>query len=48
MKETNYVRMFMATDGHILADDTCKETMIIWKENGEDAVKMFKYNLPFD
>ena len=31
-----------------MADDTCKETVRIWKENGEDVVKKFKYKLPFD
>ena len=32
----------------LLADDTCKETVRRWKENGKDVVKNFKYNLPFD
>ena len=45
MKEYNYV---MATGGHLMADDTRKETVIRWKENGEDRVKKFKYKLPFD
>ena len=33
-KEPNYVIRMMATGGRLLADDTCKETAIIWKENG--------------
>ena len=47
MKEPNYVTSMMATGGRILADDTFKETMRRWKENGEDVVKKFKYKLPF-
>ena len=35
MKEPNYVMKMMATGGHLLADDTRKETVIIWKKNGE-------------
>ena len=38
----------MATGGLLLEDDTCKETVIRWKENGEDVVKNFNYNLPSD
>ena len=38
----------MATGGRLLVEDACKETVIIWKENQEDAVKKFKYKLPFD
>ena len=38
----------MATGGHRLADDTCKETVRKWKGNGEDVVKKFNYKLPFD
>ena len=37
----------MYTGGRLLADDTCKDTVIRWKENGEDVVKKFKYKLPF-
>ena len=48
MKEPNDVMRMMPTGGRLLADDTCKETMIKWKENGEDVVKKFKYKLPFD
>ena len=47
MKEPNYVMSMMATGGRILAYDTCKETARIWKENGEDLVNNFNYNLPF-
>ena len=38
MKEPNYMMSMMATGGHILVDDTCNETVIKWKENGEDVV----------
>ena len=31
MKEPNYVMRMMATGGRLLADDTCKETVRIWK-----------------
>ena len=31
-----------------MANETCKETVRIWKGNGEDVVKKFKYKLPFD
>ena len=48
IKEPNYVTRIMSTAGRILADDTCKETVRRWKENGEEAVKKFKYKLPFD
>ena len=48
MKEHNYVMRMMVTGGRLLADETCKETVRRWKENGEDAVKKFKYKLPFD
>ena len=48
MKDPNYVTRMMATDGRLLADDTCKETVIRWKEKGEDVVKKFNYKLPFD
>ena len=47
-KEPNYAMRMMATGGQLLADDTCKETVRIWKENLEDFVKKFKYKLPFD
>ena len=47
MKEPNYFMRMMDTDGRLLADETCKETLIRWKENGEDLVKKFKYKLPF-
>ena len=43
-----YVMRVMATGGRLLMDDTCKETVRIWNENGEDVVKNFKLNLPFD
>ena len=33
MKEPNYVMRTMATGGRLLADETCKETIIRWKEN---------------
>ena len=42
MKETNYVMRMMATSGRLLKDDTRKETVIIWKVNGEDLVNNFK------
>ena len=37
----------MATGGRILEDDTFKEAVRIWKENGEDVMKKFNYKLPF-
>ena len=48
INKPNYFMRMMDTGGRLLADETCKETMKIWKENGEDAVKKFKYKLPFD
>ena len=48
MKEPNYIMRIMATDGRLLADQTCKETVRIWKENGEYVLKKFKYKLKFD
>ena len=48
MKEPNYLMRMMATGGRLLADDTRKETVKRWNENGEDVVKKFKYKLPFD
>ena len=42
MKEPTYVMRIMATGGCLLVDDTCKETLRRWKENGEDVVKKFK------
>ena len=47
MKEPNYVMRAMAAVGCLLADDKCKETVRIWNENREDAVKKFKYKLPY-
>ena len=47
MKEPNCVKRIMATDGRLLADDTCKDTVRIWKGNLDDVVKKFKYKLPF-
>ena len=48
MKEPNYVVRMMANGGCLLIDDTCKDNVRIWRENGEDVVKNFKYKLPFD
>ena len=48
MKGPIYMMRMVATGGRILANDTCKETVIIWKENGEYMVKKVKYKLPFD
>ena len=48
MNEPTYVMRIMDTGVRLLADDTCKDTVRIWKENGEDVVKKFKYKLPFD
>ena len=48
LKEPNYVMRMMDIGGHLLADDACKETVIIWKENREDVVKNFKHTLQFD
>ena len=42
MKEHNYVMRIMDTGGRLLADNACKETVRIWKENGEELVKKFK------
>ena len=47
MKEPNYVMKIMATDGRLLADNTCNATVRIWNEKGEDVVKNFKYKLRF-
>ena len=47
MKGPNYVVRIMANSGHLLADEICKENVIIWKENGEYVVKKLKYKLPF-
>ena len=47
MKDPHYVLRIMDTGGRLLEDDKCKETVIIWKENG-DAVKNFKYKVPID
>ena len=47
MKELNYVMKIMATGGHLFLNDTCNETMKIWKENGEEVVKKFKYKQQF-
>ena len=44
MKEPNYVMRIMDTGGQILVDDTCKEIVRIWKENGADVVNKFNYN----
>ena len=38
----------MVTCGCLLADDTYKDTVRIWNENGKDVVKKFKYKLTFD
>ena len=48
MKEPNCSMRMMATGGRLFADDTRKETVRRWKENGEDVVKNFKYKIPFD
>ena len=48
MEKPNYVMRIMATGGRLLADNTCKETVIRWKGNEEDVVKKFKYTLSFD
>ena len=47
MKETNYVMRMMDTGGRLFDDDTRKETVRRWNENGEDVAKKFKYKLPF-
>ena len=31
MKDPNYVMSMMATGGHLLVDETCKDTDRIWK-----------------
>ena len=48
MNEPTYVMRIMDTGVRLLADETCKDTVRIWKENGEDVVKKFKRKLPFD
>ena len=48
MKGPNYAMKIMSTGGRILADDICKGTIRRQKENVEDAVKKFKYKIPFD
>ena len=35
IKDSYYVMSMMATRGRLLDDDTCRDTVIIWKENGE-------------
>ena len=47
MKEPTYVMRMMYTGGRLLADDTCKDTVRRWKENGEDMAKKLNYKLPF-
>ena len=42
MKEPTYIMIMMATGVRLLADETCKETVLRWKEHGEDGVKKFK------
>ena len=42
IKEPNNVMRIMSNGGRLLVDETCKETVIRWKENGEDVVKKFK------
>ena len=34
MKYPNYIFRMMATGGRLLVDDTCKETVRRWNENG--------------
>ena len=38
MKDPNYVTRIMTSGGRLLANDTCKETVIRWNENREDMV----------
>ena len=47
MKEPNYVMRMMAAGVRLLEYDTTKDTLRIWKENGEYLVKYFNKNLPF-
>ena len=47
MKEHNCVMRMMDTGVHLLVDDTCNDTVRIWKENEEDAMKKFNYKLIF-
>ena len=47
MKEPNYVVRVTATGVRLLAYDTCTETVIRWKVNGEDVVTKFKDKLTF-
>ena len=47
VKEPNYVMRMMATSGRLVTDDTCKQTVRRWKENGEYEVKKFNYKLLF-
>ena len=48
MKEPNYMVRIMATSGRLLTDDTCKDNVRIWNQNGEDVLNNFKYKLSFD
>ena len=48
MKEPTYVMGMIVTGVCLWVDDTRKDTLRICKENGENAVKKFKYKLPFD
>ena len=48
MKGPNYLMRIMDTGGHLWAYDTCKETVIRWKENGKYFMKKLKYKVPFD
>ena len=45
MKEPNYEMRIMDTGGHLLEDETCKETLRRWKENGEEVMNKFKYKI---
>ena len=48
MKKPNDVMRMMANGGRLLEDEKCKETVRIWKENGEDVGKKLNYKLPID
>ena len=41
MKKPNYFMSIMDSGVCLLADETCNETLIRCKENGEDVVKKF-------
>mmetsp|Transcript_19630 Transcript_19630/g.42045 ORF Transcript_19630/g.42045 Transcript_19630/m.42045 type:complete len:293 (+) Transcript_19630:2219-3097(+) len=48
MKEPNYVMKVMVTGGSLLSNNSCKEAVHKWVEDGVKVVKKFRYALPFN